>query len=258
MAEFNTFIKLHRSILDSAVFSDAEVLRLWIYLLCRASVDDRQIIIDGRVVNVKKGQLITGRKKLAEHLNTTESKAYRSLKLLQKLGCVNIEVNNRFSLVTLLNWGKFQDVPRKSEQQNNNRITSDEQQFNNRPTTDEQQTNTYNNVKELNNVNNDNIGEKPKHKRFVPPTIEEVKAYCQDRKNNVNAERFMDYYMSNGWKVGKNKMKDWKAAVRTWENNNYGEKNNSEENLKKSRYDYEALSKKAFLNIRKQEENQNG
>lgn len=57
-------------------------------------------------------------------------------------------------------------------------------------------------------------------KRFSPPTIEEVKAYCAERKNNVDAQRFVDYYTSNGWLVGKNKMKDWRAAVRTWERNN--------------------------------------
>ena len=53
--------------------------------------------------------------------------------------------------------------------------------------------------------------------RFTPPTLDEVKAYCEERGNRVNAERFIDYYTSNGWKVGKNSMKDWKAAVRTWE-----------------------------------------
>ena len=52
---------------------------------------------------------------------------------------------------------------------------------------------------------------------FKPPTIEEVKAYCQERNNKVNAESFIDFYESKGWMVGKNKMKDWKACVRTWE-----------------------------------------
>jgi hypothetical protein len=61
-----------------------------------------------------------------------------------------------------------------------------------------------------------------KRKRFTPPTVEEVSAYCQERKNGVDAQRFVDYYSSNGWKVGKNAMKDWKAAVRTWERNAYG------------------------------------
>ena len=53
--------------------------------------------------------------------------------------------------------------------------------------------------------------------RFRPPTVEEVEAYCFERNNRVDPERFVDFYSSNGWKVGKNPMKDWKAAVRTWE-----------------------------------------
>ena len=57
-------------------------------------------------------------------------------------------------------------------------------------------------------------------RRFVPPTLEEVSAYCMERGNGVDAERFISYYESNGWKVGKNPMKDWKAAVRTWERDN--------------------------------------
>ena len=60
-----------------------------------------------------------------------------------------------------------------------------------------------------------------KNKRFAAPTVEEVRAYCKERGNSVDAQRFVDYYGANGWKVGKNPMKDWKAAVRTWENNGY-------------------------------------
>lgn len=61
----------------------------------------------------------------------------------------------------------------------------------------------------------------PKRKTFTKPTIDEIQDYCIERNNKVNAEQFYDYYESNGWKVGKNSMKDWKAAVRTWEKNNY-------------------------------------
>lgn len=59
--------------------------------------------------------------------------------------------------------------------------------------------------------------EKRVSSRFAPPTVDDVKAYCFERGNNVDPQRFIDYYQSNGWKVGKNQMKDWKAAVRTWE-----------------------------------------
>lgn len=58
---------------------------------------------------------------------------------------------------------------------------------------------------------------KPK-KRFVPPTVEEVAAYCAERQNGVNPQRFVDFYTANGWTQGKGKpIKDWQAAVRTWE-----------------------------------------
>ena len=60
--------------------------------------------------------------------------------------------------------------------------------------------------------------EKEKYKRgFTKPTLEEVQAYCLERGKGVDAQKWFDYYSANGWKVGKNPMKDWKAAVRTWE-----------------------------------------
>ena len=64
--------------------------------------------------------------------------------------------------------------------------------------------------------------EKKPPKRFTAPSLEDVKEYCAERKNNVDAERFINYYTANGWKVGKNPMKDWKAAVRSWERNDFG------------------------------------
>lgn len=69
--------------------------------------------------------------------------------------------------------------------------------------------------------------------RFSPPTLEEVKAYCQERKNHVDADRFVDFYASKGWKVGNQPMKDWKAAVRTWER---GEKSTSAQQYNQRTY----------------------
>lgn len=67
------------------------------------------------------------------------------------------------------------------------------------------------------NTNVEYMSEKPPRKRFVPPTFEEVKEYCEERKNDVNPQRFIDHYTARGWMLGKIKMQDWKAAVRTWE-----------------------------------------
>lgn len=64
-------------------------------------------------------------------------------------------------------------------------------------------------------------------KRFTPPTVEEVQAYCEERKNSVDPETFVDFYTSKGWKVGNTPMKDWKAAVRTWERNRNGRNSNT-------------------------------
>ena len=79
----------------------------------------------------------------------------------------------------------------------------------------------------------DNIEGERKGKRSVPPTLEEVKAYCLERNNTVDAEKFFDYYETNGWVQGKGKpVKDWKACVRTWErsgfNQTLGNKNQKE------------------------------
>ena len=60
--------------------------------------------------------------------------------------------------------------------------------------------------------------------RFTPPSLEEVKQYCKERNNSVDPESFVDFYSSKGWMIGKNKMKDWKAAVRTWEQHNFDRK----------------------------------
>jgi len=65
---------------------------------------------------------------------------------------------------------------------------------------------------------------KGKSKRFSPPSINEIQDYCEKRNNNVDASTFFDFYESKGWYVGKNKMKDWKAAVRTWEKRDGGGK----------------------------------
>ena len=75
--------------------------------------------------------------------------------------------------------------------------------------------NKYNNKRERGKESP--LADKPPRFRFIPPTVEEVEKYCAERKNGINAEAFIDFYSAKGWKVGKNEMKDWKAAVRTWE-----------------------------------------
>jgi len=82
--------------------------------------------------------------------------------------------------------------------------------------------------------------------RFIPPTAEQVRDYCKERNNSVNAEQFVDFYTSKGWKVGKETMKDWKAAVRTWEkrenwNASQVKKKNTFSSFQQNNYDFAEL-----------------
>ena len=63
--------------------------------------------------------------------------------------------------------------------------------------------------------------ESSKSNRFAPPSVDDVRTYCLERGNNIDPDKFVDYYTGNGWMVGRNKMKDWKATVRSWERNDF-------------------------------------
>jgi predicted phage replisome organizer len=83
---------------------------------------------------------------------------------------------------------------------------------------DNSKVNSKVNVSVLDKIREDKIREDKNYiKRFVPPSLEEVTAYCRERHNDVNPQKWHDFYSAKGWMVGKNKMKDWKAAIRTWE-----------------------------------------
>ena len=78
------------------------------------------------------------------------------------------------------------------------------------------------------NITNTNLTDSNTKVGFVKPTIIDIKEYCKERKNNVDAETFFDFYESNGWKVGKNSMKNWKASVRTWEKSRNNKNNTND------------------------------
>ena len=93
------------------------------------------------------------------------------------------------------------------------------------------------NTKELNTnnkIHKDKINKESSAKRFTPPTVEDVKSYCLSRNNNINAEQFVDFYTAKGWKVGNTPMKDWKAAVRTWEQRDFSNRKQKDDRFYKS------------------------
>ena len=100
---------------------------------------------------------------------------------------------------------------------------------------------TYQEKEELlkKDISNEISKKSTRQKKFVPPTVEEVAAYCLERKNKVDAAYFVDHYTSNGWKVGKQNMKDWKAAVRTWEKNGYNQPSKKQDTVEPNGYSFD-------------------
>ena len=146
------WLKLHRSILESAVFCDSDVLKAWIWLLLNATHKDIEVICSGKPLTLKSGQLITGRKRLAEVLGVNETKCYRILNTLKELGNIEIKPNNKFSLITIVNWDKFQTEDTSCEQQENNKRTTNEQQTNNKRTLKKNDKNDKKVKKERSNI----------------------------------------------------------------------------------------------------------
>ena len=93
----------------------------------------------------------------------------------------------------------------------------------------------------------DNKKNTASQKKFVKPSVDDVRAYCQERNNKVAPEAFIDFYESKGWKVGNQPMKDWKAAVRNWERRD-NTPNDKVHNFNERKYDYAALEKE-FINV---------
>lgn len=163
----------------------------WVCLLCEAKKKGRGGKVSIRKSVFQKGHRLTGR--------AVDGMLTRAQK------CGAIEINGDF--VTLYGWRTYQDkaggkkspemagvpdIPKKSP-------TKDPS-----PTTKDQGPRTSS------------------ASAFVRPTLAEVEAYCVERGKGVNAQTWFDHYESNGWRVGKNPMKDWKAAVRKWEQSEYG------------------------------------
>lgn len=144
------------------------------------------------------------------------------------------------NVITIPNWNKHQTLDAYEKKKERDRLYQAERRANQRALIEKSSDNkttpssyvaiSDKEIEEDKEKDKDNSIVEPKRKRFTPPTLEEVQAYCYERNNGVDAQRFIDYYTSNGWQVGKNKMKDWKAAVRTWERNGVSDKQSSKKN----------------------------
>ena len=208
------WIPLHRQIQNhwlwqNKPFSDGQA---WIDLLIQANHTENKFALGKELITVSPGSIITSEPKLAERWGWSRTKVRNFLELLQKDNMIVKEADNKKTTLTLVNYEVYSFF-----------TTAEEPQKNIKRTVEEPQKNTNNNDNNINNINNikkkdiTNVISKEKAERFSPPTLDDVKAYCQEKWygiDKVDPEKFVDFYSSKGWMVGKNKMKDWKAAVR--------------------------------------------
>jgi hypothetical protein len=223
------WIKLHRKMLTSAVMQHDGLCHLWVYCLVRANWQDRNILLPGstRQINIKRGQFITGRRSLHSELYPerdsdgrkikretpppSESTLWRRLKNLELGGQISLKSEQHYTIVTVCNYSRYQDLP------DTNEPTVDQQWTNSEPTVDQQWTNSEHGVRREEGKKGRRGRRAPT--RFVEPSEEEVRAYCQERGNSVDPVKFHAHYRANGWVQGRTgkPIVDWKAAVITWE-----------------------------------------
>lgn len=199
------YIKLHRQIQDCWIWTDDDEKfdkrSAWIDLLLLANHKNVKIAFDGKLIVVERGQHITSIRKLATRWNWSTNKVTRFLDLLASDQMIIRESDTKKTLITIVNYDVYQ-----FSEDTNETLTRQQRD------TNETATRLNKNDKNVKNEKN----EKNEKNVFRKPSLEEVKAYIEEKGYSIDAERFINYYESNGWMVGRNKMKNWKAAVSNW------------------------------------------
>lgn len=197
------WIKIHRQITLWEWYDCPAVFCLFMHLLLMANWEQGKW--HGKTVKV--GQLVTSRDKLAQVTGLSIQNVRTAINKLRTTGEITTKATNQFTLITICNYDKYQCELDEVNQPTNQPLTINQPSINH-------------------NIRNKEI----KNKRiFIKPTIQEVKDYCSERGNGIDAEQFIAYYDSCNWMRGKTKIVDWKAAVRTWEKNykNYRNESNN-------------------------------
>ena len=226
MSREGRFIKLYDKILNWEWYKDINTFRLFLHLLLKANYKD--ISFEGR--KILRGQLVTSLPSLSSQTGLTVRQVRVSLDHLKMTGEVTSTAYSKYRIITVVKYDEYQSVDRQEGSQMTGkraakRQADDRQMTGKRQASDSQMTASIEYIEQIEQTEQiEKVEGTGTAKRFTPPTIDEVSAYCRERGNDVDPERFLDYYTSNGWKVGKNPMKDWKAAVRTWEKgDNHGQ-----------------------------------
>lgn len=247
------FIKIHRSIMEWEWYDDTKTFVLFLHILLKANYKEKK----WRGKTIKRGQLWTSLDSLSEETQLSKQQIRTILNKLKSTGEITDQSTHEGRMVTVLNYDKYQNVTdelthnQQTDNTQTNTQATDDQQTSNRPPTDLQHQ--HKNVKNDKKGKNDKEREEVKKviKRFTPPTLDQVAEYMTERnleayRIKTESEKYFDYYSANGWKAGRNPMKDWKASVRNWLSNNYSQPKQSGMSFGRSAEDEQKLAEWGF------------
>ena len=209
------YIKIFRQLLNWEWYTDGNVLRVFLHLLLNANFKPSRF----RGLTLPVGALVVSIDSLSASLGLSSQQIRTALKKLESTGEINKQITNKFTIITICKWECYQAETNTEQQTNNKQITS-QQQTNNKQITTEEECNNVRKKEDI-NIDNENVAKATKRAKFQKPTLNEIREFAfAENLSNLDCERFFNYYESNGWKVGRNSMKDWKATARNWNRNN--------------------------------------
>ena len=205
------WIKLYRKLVSWEWYTDTPAKCLWLHLLLMANIEP--VMYRGK--EIPRGSLATTELKLSVELGMSRQQVRTAMNKLISTNEISKHSCKEYTVITVNKYDDYQACA--------SAITNDIYQPSTlaKTITSTTEATTTATTPLLNKKKRRKEYNPPisplKGGRFVPPTVDEVREYCEERGNGINANDFVDFYQSKGWMVGKNKMKDWKAAVRTWE-----------------------------------------
>ena len=199
------YIKLYRSLLNWEWFTDGNVLRLWIYILLKANWKDGKF----KGEEIHRGEFVTTYAQMSRDTGLSVQEIRTALAKLISTGEIVKRATNNQQTISVEKYTLAQDTVVSS----NKRSTNEQEKEKKEPKKRIKKEKEVKNKEYVSNINTSlYVGKNP-------PTVDEVKVYIVEKGYHFSAEDFVAYYESNGWRVGKNPMKNWKAACRTWESN---------------------------------------
>lgn len=199
---------------DHWIHSSTNYLGAWYDLIGLAEWKDGVKVIRGQMVNTERGAVYMSIASLANRWQWNWRTVKKFILMLEMDGMVQNRVQNGVHSIFLCNYAKYQGSSARgvqSDMQNTMQSTV----HNTVQSTVQSDRQFLPNKEEDKEYKEHKEGEKAR--RFTPPTLDELRAYIFKQDLKIDAQRFLDYYEANGWKVGKNPMKDWRAAARSWE-----------------------------------------